>query len=205
MVDPIHNPGFYSDPEIGGRPLPGKLIDVRGLKSVEEWTTVRPIAGTGWTQTHKGRLPIKGIEIEVSLNAKDDAGVAAAYLEHYAYVMFLRGGKPPPVYSKPPAFVVTYTPFRDVGIQKLVYAGHTAAMFTVGKNIVIYTFDEATKAKLIPIGPPEAAILNETNPNPVTVQGEALVAMVTATRGAQDPREPAVTKSDIEAQYGAGK
>lgn len=202
-ANPIRTPSYYKTVEIGGRVTPGELIAIRNLKSTEEWTTVRPIAGTGYTQTHKGRVPVKGIEVEVCLNARDDAGVAAAWTAHYAFVKHVRG-KAPPLISRPRAMVVNNTSFIDVGVRSVVYAGHQAGIFTIGKNTVVYVFDEATKSTLAPVGPPEPAVLNETNPNPTTLQGAALVDIVQTTRGPQDPREPLVTVSDLGAQYGTG-
>lgn len=204
MPAPNATPGYYSKILVGGRAPPGEIVDIRIPEAVEEWVTTRPLTGTGWQQIHRGRQPVKGIEIEVSLNAPSDEEVDIAYGAHYKFVVFIRG-KAPPLQSKPPSLGVVHTPLKDVGVRAIVYVKHTAAKFTVGQNKVVYTFDEATTFKLIPVGPPEPAILNEFDPNPTTLNGEALRDIVATTRGAQDPREPAVTVSDLQAQYGAGQ
>lgn len=204
MPNPIATPGYYGKILIGGRAPPGEIVDIRIPEAPEEWVTTRPLTGTGWQQIHRGRQPVKAIEVEVSLNASDDDGVAAAYGDHYTFVVFVRG-KPPPLPSKPPSLGVVHTPLKDVGVRSVVYVKHTPARFTVGKNSVVYTFDEATTFKLIPVGPPEAAVLNEFDPNPTTESGAGLRDIVASTRGAQDPREPPVTVSDLNAEYGAGQ
>lgn len=183
-LSPIQNPGAYIDIELGGRTFPGTIIKggIRGLKSVEEWTTTRPIAGSGWVQHHKGRQPIKGIEIEVSLDASNDALKDAAWKAHYQFVLFIRGRKPPLPF-KPPALQISGAPFRGAGVIALVYAGHDEPIWDTGPIRVVYRFDEATKSTSFPIETPEPAILDETNPSPKTFQETALVQAVQTSFG----------------------
>lgn len=187
-LNPIDSPGAYIDIRVGGRSFPGPIVKggIRGLKNTHEWSTVRPIAGTGWTQMDKGRPPIKGIEVEIALDAPSDARRAAAWEAHYKFVVFIRGKKPPLI-SKPPALAVTGAPFKDAGVLAVVYAGHDTPIFDTGRLFVVYRFDEATKSTIIPIGPPEAAILDETNPQPKTIQEGLLVANAEATTGIAVP------------------
>lgn len=204
MPSPITTPGYYSQALLGGRAPPGPIVKLEIPPAVEEWVSTRPLTGTGYQQIWKGRKPIEGIQITVSFNAETDREVDQAYLDHYKYVVFIRGKKPP-LPSKPPALGVTNTPLLDQGVRSVVYVSHTPAQFTTGKNEVTYTFNEKSDFKLIPVGPPEAAILNEFDPNPTTLAGEGLRDIVASTRGDQDPREPPVTVSDLNAQYGTGQ
>lgn len=183
-LSPITSPGAYTDIEIGGRRFPGTIVKggIRGLKSVEEWSTVRPIAGSGWVQNHKGRQPIKGIEIEISLDASTRDLKDAAWKTHYQFIVFIRGKKPPLPF-RPPALQVTGAQFAGAGVRSLVYAGHDEPIWDTGPIRVIYRFDEATKSTPLAIGPPEPAILDESNPNPVTQQEIALTNAVQTTFG----------------------
>lgn len=198
-VNPVDNRGYYLNILVGGRPFPGQIVKggIRGLGNTEEWTIVRAIAGTGWVQNHKGRKPIEGIEVEVSLDGPNPDAVRAAWQAHYAFVVFIRGAAPPK-YSKPKALQITGTPFRGAGVNALVYASHVEPVFDTGSNRVVYKFNEHTKSIPIPIGPPEPAILNETDPTPKTEQEIALRDAVVATRGADGPPPPV---SEISSRY----
>ena len=198
-LSPINNPGAYLDLRVGGRSFPGKIVKggVRGLGNEEEWSTVRPIAGSGWVQNHKGRQPVKGIEIEVSLDAATKEEADARWQAHYKFVVFIRGKKPPLPF-KPPALEATGAPFKGSGVLKVVYRGHVEPIFDTGPNRVIYKFDEATKSTPIAVGPPEAAILAEDNPRPRSLQ-EAALAAAAATSFGTAPGAP--TFATISERY----
>lgn len=201
-IDPITHPGYYLNPLLGGKPFPGPIVKngIRGLKNAEGWTIVRAIAGQGWVANHTGRKPIEGIEVEISLNAADDEEVSRVWRLHYDFVVFIRG-KAPPLYSRPPSLAVTSTPFNAAGVRAVNYVSHTEPIFDVGVNSVIYTFNETAKSTIVPIGPPEAAILNETNPNPVT-QGEINLAnAVAATHGPGSPNDSPPSFATLSERY----
>lgn len=183
-LNPIDNPGAFLEIEIGGQPLPGPIAKggLRGLESAEEWQKTRPIAGTGWIQNHKGRVPIEGIEIEVILDAKTKSEAAVLWNRHYKFVVHIRGRKPPLPF-KPPALAVRGAPFAGAGVLALVYRGHKEPIFDTGQNRVVYKFDEATKSTPIAVGPPEAAILSDTNPSPKSFQEGALAAAAATSFG----------------------
>lgn len=183
-VNPIDNPGAYLEIEIGGRALPGPIAKggLRGLESAEEWQKTRPIAGTGWVQNHKGRIPIEGIEIEVILDASNKDEARALWQQHYKFVVFIRGKKPPLPF-KPPALQVRGAPFAGAGVLALVYRGHKEPIFDTGQNRVVYKFDEATHSTPIAVGPPEPAILSDTNPSPKSLQETALAAAAATSFG----------------------
>lgn len=187
-VNPVDNRGYYLNLEVGGRRFPGAIVreGVEGLGNTEDWSIVRAIAGTGWQQQHKGRKPIEGIKVKCSLNAATPTLLKQAWIDHYQFVVHIRGAKPPK-HVRPRALAATGTPFLGAGVKAVVYAGHTEPLFDTNALLVTYIFNEHTKATLIPIGPPEPAILNDTNPSPKTQQETALVNAVGSITGVPVP------------------
>lgn len=203
-LSPNRNRAAYVEIYVGGRALPGPIVKggIRGLKSVEEWSTVRPIAGSGYVQNHKGRQPIKGIEVEISLDRRTLDESDEAWVAHYKFLVFIRGKKPP-LPARPPALAVTSAPFYGAGVRSVVYAGHVEPVWDTGPNRVIYIFDEATKSTPIAVGPPEAAILDESNPRPKSMQETAFVAAVQTSFGTTGTPPTAATISERYPGIGA--
>lgn len=172
-ANPIDNKAYYTDILIGGRKVPGTLKDLRGLKTADEWLVQKGIGATGASTIWRGRPPIQGIEIELSLNGPDDASTRATFDAYYDFIKFLK----PAADVKPPAYNVTSTPFKSVYVRQLVYAGHTAPLLTVDKPMAsVIIVNEFKKPKPILPAVPEAAKLNSDTPSPTSAQQARFVA-----------------------------
>lgn len=171
--NPIDNKAYYTDILIGGRKVPGTLKDIRGLKTADEWLVQKGIGATGAATIWRGRPPIQGIEIELSLNGADDDSTRATFDAYYAFVKYL---KPSPD-VRPPAYNVTSTPFKSVFVRQVVYGAHTAPLLTVDKPMVsVITVNEFRKPRPILPAVPEAAKLNSDTPSPTSAQQARFVA-----------------------------
>ncbi len=197
--NPHDNPGYFNQVFFGGMQVPGTIVDIRGLKSVEEWVTVRPIAGTGASKIHKGRLPIENIEVEYAINGYTPDDEKTVLALHSKLILFMRGGSKE--IAKPKAMDVTNTSFKDVFVRKIVYKGHTAPVWRVGRWTAIVVVDEYQKAKTLTLAPPEAAILNETDPVPKTEGEIALRGAVTGVWDLQSPMDKPPTGEQLSAMY----
>lgn len=163
--NPIDDPGYFKDVLIGGRPVPGRIKDITGLESQEEWVQQMAPGINGATKIWRRRKLIEGIKIIIVLNADTEERVKTNFADYFDYIKHLKGGTS--VHKKPPAFDVTSTLFKSVFVRKVVYAGHTAPFPRVGPPIeCVITVDEYAKGARIPIGPPEPAKIDDSTPQP---------------------------------------
>lgn len=181
MPNPIQNPGYYITVLIGGRQTPGYLVDIEGLVTAEEWVKQNGI-GNVEALVWRRRPLIKGIKIKCGLDGATPDETIANYAAWYSYIKYLKPGGNP--LAKPPAYSVTNTQFRGAMIKQVVYAGHTEPIYRLNAPIVgEIILDEYRKPVALPVGPPEAAIVNDTNPSPRSAQEAAFAAAVTRARG----------------------
>ncbi len=201
-LSPVTNPGAFLGIRVGGRAFPGRIVAIRGLEDAIEWTTTRGITGSGWTQVCRGRVPIENIEIDCSFDARTRDEKDAAWKDHYRFVVFARGKKPP-LPTKPPALEVYGAHFRAAGVISVVWKGMVEPIFNVGKNVATYRFKENAKSVAFPAEIPEPAILDETNPSPKSFQETALVAAANTSFGTGSGGPSAATLSERYPGIGA--
>lgn len=176
MPNPIQNRAYYTDVLIGGRPMPGFIIDggIKGLKSAEEWMKlngIQNIEALVW----KKRPLIKGISVTICMTGETDEQTIAYYADWYPFISFLKPGGNPN--AKPPAYGVTNTQFKGAFVKQVVYAGHEEPIFSLMKPILATVFfDEYRKSQPLPVGAPEPAKINDTNPVPKSVAEAKFVA-----------------------------
>jgi hypothetical protein len=181
MPNPIDNPGYYTSIQIGARFTPGRLVDIQGLATAEEW-----IKNAGLTNIEtliwRKRPLIKGIKVVVGLDGPEDDDTRQAYKDWYSFIAYLKPGGNPN--AKPPSYAVTNSQFKGAFVKQVVYAGHVEPIFRVNQGILgELIFDEYRKPVPLPVGPPEAAKINDTNPNPRTEQEAVFTAAVARARG----------------------
>lgn len=197
--NPYDNPSYFNQVIFGGVAVPGTIGDIRGLKSREEWTTVKPIAGTGASKIHKSRPPIENIEIDYSINGYTEADDKAILALHSKFILHMRGSAK--IYSKPRAMEVVNTSFKDVFVRQIVYKGHDAPVWRVSKWFATVIVDEYQKAKIAPVGPPEPAILSTTDPVAFTEGEKALERVGGEVWNIQSPADKAPTGAELSAMY----
>lgn len=181
MPNPIQNPAYYTEILVGARKVPGRLVDIQGLVSAEEWVKQAGLTNIEALLWRKRPL-IKGVKVVVGLDGPEDDDTIANFAAWYAFITYVKPGGNPN--AKPPAYTVTNTQFKGAFIKQIVYAGHTEPIFRVNQAILgELVFDEYRKPTPIPVGPPEPAKTNDTNPTPRSAQEAAFAAAVDRARG----------------------
>jgi hypothetical protein len=181
MPNPIQNPAYYTTVIIGSRPTPGYLANIQGLATAEEWVKQNGI-GNIEALVWRRRPLVKGIKVICGLDGATPEETIAHFNALYSYIKYLKPGGNP--MAKPPAFTVTNSQFKGAMVKQVVYAGHTEPIFRLNEPIIgELILDEYRKPVALPIGPPEAAIINNTDPKPKSAQEAAFAAAVTRARG----------------------
>jgi hypothetical protein len=181
MPNPIENPSYYTTVVIGSRSTPGYLVDITGLATAEEWVKQNGI-GNIEALVWRRRPLVKGIKVICGLDGPDDEATIANWKAWYSFIAFLKPGGNP--MAKPPAYTVTNSQFKGAFIKQVVYAGHTEPIFRLDQAVIgEIVLDEYRKPIALPIGPPEAAVINDSDPKPKSAQEAAFADAVARARG----------------------
>ena len=164
MPNPIQNPGYYTEILIGARRTPGRLVSIEGLSSAEEWVKQAGLTNIEATIWRKRPL-ITGIKITCGLDGPEESDTIQNYADWYSFIAYLKPGGNPN--AKPPAYTVTNSQFKGAFVKQVVYAGHQEPIYDLRQPIQgVIILNEYRKPAPIPVGPPEPAKTNDTNPSP---------------------------------------